>query len=156
MHMTADEIVRSYKEAKAPSKQITILAQLNCCSADDIRKLLKDAGALKYQRQTGTKKAEKKEDDDKSDPGDKDHAAAGAHIDPAIPDEVKRLIDSRLKEIDVMIKQYEHEIRLLTEEKDILVKYCAPAQKENPEQLIGDYQGIPDQFDNMKGSMNLS
>lgn len=156
MHMTADEIVRSYKEAKAPSKQITILAQLNCCSTDDIRKLLKDAGALKYQRHTGTKKAKKKNDDDKGDPGDKDHAAAGADIDPAIPVEVKRLIDHRLKEINVGIKQYEHEIRLLAEEKDILVRYCAPAQKENSGQFTGDYEGIPDQSDNMTGSMNLS
>ena len=163
MHMTTDEIVRSYREAKAPSKQITILAQLNCCSTDEIRNLLKDAGALKYQRHK-TKKAEKKEDDDKGDPGDTVPAAvpaeaepaAGADIDPAIPEEVKRLIDNRLKEINVGIKQYEHEIRLLTEEKDILVKYCAPAQTENQEQFIGDYQGIPDQFDNMTGSMNLS
>lgn len=137
MHMTADEIVRSYKEAKAPSKQITILAQLNCCSTDDIRNLLKDAGALKYQRHK-TKKAEEKEDDDKGDPGDTVPAAvpaeaepaAGADIDPAIPEEVKRLIDNRIKSINVGIKLHEHEIEMLTEERDILVRYCAPYENK--------------------------
>lgn len=137
MHMTADEIVRSYREAKAPSKQITILAQLNCCSTDDIRNLLKDAGALKYQRNK-TKKAEKKEDDDKGDPGDTVPAAvpaeaepaAGADIDPAIPEEVKRLIDNRIKSINVGIKLHEHEIEMLTEERDILVRYCAPSENK--------------------------
>ena len=137
MHMTADEIVRSYREAKAPSKQITILAQLNCCSTDDIRNLLKDAGALKYQRHK-TIKAEKKEDDDKGDPGDTVPAAvpaeaepaAGADIDPAIPEEVKRLIDNRIKSINVGIKLHEHEIEMLTEERDILVRYCAPSENK--------------------------
>lgn len=137
MHMTADEIVRSYREAKAPSKQITILAQLNCCSTDDIRNLLKDAGALKYQRHK-TKKAEEKEDDDKGDPGDTVPAAvpaeaepaAGADIDPAIPEEVKRLIDNRIKSINVGIKLHEHEIEMLTEERDILVRYCAPSENK--------------------------
>lgn len=137
MHMTADEIVRSYREAKAPSKQITILAQLNCCSTDDIRNLLKDAGALKCQRHK-TIKAEKKEDDDKGDPGDTVPAAvpaeaepaAGADIDPAIPEEVKRLIDNRIKSINVGIKLHEHEIEMLTEERDILVRYCAPSENK--------------------------
>lgn len=137
MHMTADEIVRSYREAKAPSKQITILAQLNCCSTDDIRNLLKDAGALKYQRNK-TKKVEEKEDDDKGDPGDTVPAAvpaeaepaAGADIAPAIPEEVKRLIDNRIKSINVGIKLHEHEIEMLTEERDILVRYCAPSENK--------------------------
>ena len=51
MQMTKEEIVKNYKEAKAPSKQISILAQLSCCGTAEIRKILNEAGALrKYER----------------------------------------------------------------------------------------------------------
>ena len=51
MQMTKEEIIKNYKEAKAPSKQISILAQLNCCDAAEIREILKEAGVLrKYER----------------------------------------------------------------------------------------------------------
>lgn len=40
MHMTNDEIVRSYKEAKDPQKQIGILADLNLCKKSEIETIL--------------------------------------------------------------------------------------------------------------------
>ena len=52
MEMTAHEIVRSYKEAKDKKKQVGILAQLNLCTPEDIKKILvEDAffGATAHQ-----------------------------------------------------------------------------------------------------------
>ena len=44
MEMTAHEIVRSYKEAKDKKKQVGILAQLNLCTPEDIKKILVEGG----------------------------------------------------------------------------------------------------------------
>lgn len=44
MTMTNDEIVREYELAKAPTKQIRILADLNVCDRKDIIKILTEAG----------------------------------------------------------------------------------------------------------------
>lgn len=44
MDMTTSEIVASYREAKDPSKQIKILADLNGCTPAKIRKTLEGAG----------------------------------------------------------------------------------------------------------------
>ena len=40
MQMSYGEIVRSYKEAKEPRKQIGILAELNAVGKDEIAKIL--------------------------------------------------------------------------------------------------------------------
>lgn len=45
MVMTTDEIVMEYKQAKAPMKQISILADENLCSRDEIIAILREAGA---------------------------------------------------------------------------------------------------------------
>lgn len=56
MQMGYGEIVRSYKEAKEPKKQIGILADLNAVGKDVIAKILYDAGEInkmtygQYQR----------------------------------------------------------------------------------------------------------
>lgn len=42
--MTNEEIIRDYKQAAAPVKQIGILADLNQCSRQDIVKILREAG----------------------------------------------------------------------------------------------------------------
>ena len=44
MQMTNEDIVRSYNEAKNKSKQIKILAELNCVSPSEIRMVLVNAG----------------------------------------------------------------------------------------------------------------
>ena len=40
MQMTESEIVRSYKNAQTPRKQIKILAELNACDRKEIREIL--------------------------------------------------------------------------------------------------------------------
>ena len=65
MQMSYGEIVRSYKEAKEPKKQIGVLAELNAVGRDEIAKILYDAGEIskmvygQYQRHG--KKAKKTE-----------------------------------------------------------------------------------------------
>ena len=44
MTMTAEEIVRDYKQAKYPEKQIRILADMNGCGPSNIKEILKAAG----------------------------------------------------------------------------------------------------------------
>lgn len=44
MNMTKEEIVREYMAAKAPQKQIGILADLNVCSKKEIVEILREAG----------------------------------------------------------------------------------------------------------------
>lgn len=46
MQMSYGEIVRSYKEAKEPKKQIGILADLNAVDKDEIAKILYNAGEI--------------------------------------------------------------------------------------------------------------
>ena len=42
--MTADEIVTSYKQSKNKQQQIQILADLNACSKDNIKNILRENG----------------------------------------------------------------------------------------------------------------
>ena len=44
MTMTNDEIVRDYKAAKTPAKQIAVLADLNVCTKKEIVEILREAG----------------------------------------------------------------------------------------------------------------
>ena len=44
MTMTPEEICREYRQAKAPTKQIQILADLNGCKKDEIKQILIDGG----------------------------------------------------------------------------------------------------------------
>jgi len=50
--MTKEEIIRDYMAAKTPSKQITILAELNDCKRADIIEILREAGC-KLPKSTG-------------------------------------------------------------------------------------------------------
>lgn len=54
MEMTEEEICRSYRQAYSPSKQIKVLAELNCCKESDIKQILKDNGYMKKQGRPST------------------------------------------------------------------------------------------------------
>lgn len=43
MEMGNEEIKSSYRNAKHPKKQIGILADLNCCSREEIKKIVQEA-----------------------------------------------------------------------------------------------------------------
>ena len=68
MHMTPDEIVVRYRQAKEKGKQLNILADLNACSVDDIVNVLVEHGGYKLDRMSrsrGKAKLLKKEEADK-------------------------------------------------------------------------------------------
>ena len=44
MQMTNGEIVASYRQAKNKKEQVKILAELNCCTQDEIKKILLEGG----------------------------------------------------------------------------------------------------------------
>ena len=46
LQMTVEEIVRSYREAKDKAVQVGILADLNLCSKETIRRVLVEGGGL--------------------------------------------------------------------------------------------------------------
>lgn len=64
MNMTEEEIRRNYRLSKAKKKQIGILADLNCCSKDEIRNIL---GIRQEQRGKRGGKTEPLSDRDKRD-----------------------------------------------------------------------------------------
>lgn len=62
MNMTKEEIVRDYMAAKAPQKQIGILADLNVCTKKEIVEILREAGCELPAYYTKKPKQEKPED----------------------------------------------------------------------------------------------
>ena len=62
MTMTKDEIVRDYKAAKTPAKQIAVLADLNVCTKKEIVEILREAGCELPAYYNKKPKQEKPED----------------------------------------------------------------------------------------------
>lgn len=70
MQMTNDEIVRRYKQAAKKREQIKILAELNACPKENIRKILREAGCDVPEtgnRYTAAKKAAEEAEADGSE-----------------------------------------------------------------------------------------
>lgn len=59
MTMTNEEIIRDYREAKSPMKQIGILADMNCCTRKEIVAILAEAGEEIPKQYQKRPKAEK-------------------------------------------------------------------------------------------------
>lgn len=99
--MTDFDICKEYREAKNPSAQLKILAQLNCCSEKDILEILKRNNEPLRKRTYTTKKesAEKAEEKDKE-----------------IPNFIYALAMERLHAIDDEITAKKEEITFLEKE----------------------------------------
>lgn len=123
MNMTNEEIIRNYKESKYPYKQSRILAQLNGCSEEDIKNVLREAGVLKSYSRKPAKAEKKKQEVNVTVKETKEVIPTPETNKPEIPAEVARLIDNRLKEINIQISQYQHEISLLRVEQGKLTDY---------------------------------
>ncbi len=61
MEMTNDEIVMMYREAKNKKQQIRILAELNCCSKDEILRILKEGNVKSTELPRQRAKKDEKE-----------------------------------------------------------------------------------------------
>ena len=110
MQMAESEIVRSYKEAAEPARQIMILAQLNCCSPDDIARIVGLPETPKLRR---GRKATK--------------AAVSPKLKPSsAKDEVLTelyrkldMLDAKIKEMEKRYKETTTAIKVLSEMEDI-------------------------------------
>lgn len=57
MEWTKDEICRNYENSKNKKNQIAVLAQLNDCSKEEIKRILRDGGCLESVIDQGEKSA---------------------------------------------------------------------------------------------------
>lgn len=108
MQMTNKEIVFKYQQAddKSRTKKISILADLNACSKEEIRKILREAGC--DVPQNGNRFTAKKETG----------AESGAlKIEPSAetPPEVIKIVEDQIKAIQIDTELRERELKALQE-----------------------------------------
>lgn len=113
MQMTESEIVRSYKEAAEPARQIRILAQLNCCSQDDIARIVGLQEVPKLRRGRKATKATVKVI---ANPEVKLHSAK----DEVLTELYRKLdmLDAEIKEMETRYKETTTAIKVLSEMED--------------------------------------
>lgn len=96
MTMTNEEICRDYRAAKAPTKQIQILAELNQCGKDKIKQILIEGGEKLPGNMTAP--GERKAPKPKAEP-----VAAKADIATAAMEAIRaRLMKSNLSNEDMI------------------------------------------------------
>ena len=103
MQMSYGEIVRSYKGAKEPKKQIGVLADLNAVGKDEIAKILYDAGEIntmtygQYKRHD--RKKEKTEPTETEEPAESEKQKAASLTPFAVPGAVIEMVKDTLAEL---------------------------------------------------------
>lgn len=110
LQMSADEICRSYREAKEPNRQIQILAQLNCTDTETIIGILKENNEPLKKRPYRT--PEKKNIPDQAKPS-KDK----------MPDSVVEAIRRRIEELDEIITNTEQVLEKNIQQRNELKEY---------------------------------
>ena len=107
MQMTNKEIVFKYQQAddKSRTKKISILADLNACSKEEIRKILREAGC--DVPQNGNRYTSAKKDEDSGE----------LKIEPSAetPPEVLRIVEEQIKAIRIDLELRERELKALQE-----------------------------------------
>lgn len=139
MQMTHSEIVNNYRDAKNKSSQIQVLAELNACTPEYIKKILKENGAFKKPGPKPKLEATFKKDDhtvkepDKEEEGclkDKKGSCAGCDETDLcleyvsersqterrripMPDIMKEAVGLGIEALDEKIKNYESDIETI-------------------------------------------
>lgn len=107
--MSVDEIAREYRLAKDKEMQISILADLNMCRKEEIVNILEKQG-IEVPKRRGRKKATEEVDEkvvEKKETKEEEKMN--------IPEEVYKLIEKRMEELDQEIKNKEQEYKKLSE-----------------------------------------
>lgn len=129
MEMSNEEIVRRYKLAKNKRSQVNILAQLNCCSKDEIIEVLKQEGITDKQlpRAERSDKGKKKSGEPAAEAKETEITAPLAKQEANSQEEEKNKLNSSTVDINILII-----------ENDELRKQLALIRLENSklEQLI--------------------
>lgn len=105
--MTESEIVRNYREAKNKREQVNILADLNCCSKEEITEILLNNGVSSQELPKKRKPRKKPEESSK-------HSAI---------DTVASVLAQRIKEIDKELQEHGAVVESLEREKEDIVSY---------------------------------
>lgn len=119
MQMSEQEICKTYRESKNPNQQLTILAQLNACSTEDILSILeKNNEPLRkrpYQRSQKPEKVSPKKTGKKEE---------------EIPDTVRRAILYRMDCIEAKKEEHYAALKDLEEEFKQLNQFLKKQTKE--------------------------
>lgn len=118
MQMTHSEIRKMYRESKNKKDQVKILAELNCCTVEEIKEILRETPRLNSQRVDFTKKEEtkivetakvpRKADSDKEENlNNKDIDKAAVATMRNFTSEVKDTLVEELDRLEDRIKMYE-------------------------------------------------
>lgn len=107
MQMIENGIVKNYREAKDKREQINILADLNCCSKEEITEILLKNGV--DQRELPRKRKPRKKPEES-----RKHSAI---------DTVVSVLAQRIKEIDKELQEHGEVIETLEREKEDIVSY---------------------------------
>lgn len=137
--MTKGEIIRAYKD-RPNAKTIQDLADKNGMAANDIRKILHDAGedvavfglgrpkkTQIEEREAGKRKeADETIKDDSENQRIKNESALQkkpAEVTSDLPEEVAELVRARIAEIDRQIQVYVEQVDALNNEQNVLVEF---------------------------------
>lgn len=103
MEMSNEEIVRRYRQAKNKRSQVNILAQLNCCSKDEIIEVLKQEGITDKQlpRAERSDKGKKKSGEPTEEAKETEITAPLEKQETNSQEEEKNKLNSRTVTIDV-------------------------------------------------------
>ena len=108
MNMTDNEICRNYRAAKDKRAQIKILADMNCTTAEDIKKILAEGGEI-VQEPPKTNSWKKNE-----------NAPVVPVVKIVVPDAVFEALSAELEVLDMQIKMLSDQLNPLVEKyKDI-------------------------------------
>lgn len=122
MQMTEQEICKEYREAKDPTHQLTILAQLNCCGKEDIVEILMRNNEPLRKRQykkkdkpaepkaEETKKAANRENLKNIPVEDLDLGVKADPVDPEISESVILAVKDRIVWVKLRISELEAEL----------------------------------------------
>ena len=105
MEMSNEEIVRRYKLAKNKRSQVNILAQLNCCSKDEIIEVLKQEGITDKQlpRAERSDKGKKKSGEPAEEAKETEITAPLANQETNSQEEEKNKLNSSTVDVNILI-----------------------------------------------------
>ncbi len=101
MQMSVTEIKKNYNEAKNKKRQIGILADLNCCSKEEIEKIVAVESAIKQKKEKTYVSPVEKE---------------------LSVNDVRNQLYSRMDELDLQIKTLEKEYRKIVITLEVLAE----------------------------------
>lgn len=117
LNMTPYEICESYRTAANPNKQITVLAQLNCCLREDIIEILQENNEP-LKKRLYNRSPKKEQAPQETAP---EHIIRADYIEsPSLPESVEDAIRRRIAELDETIANIRNSLEKNENQKEEL------------------------------------